>query len=201
MKRLTGYISAFMLLGFIWAAPALGQSAFEFVGTSAATTTGDVGIFALNNLCSDTFSGARMCTSGEILGTVEPPTLPAALAWARPTIASMDVESSGSEVIDRDSGVKSFVIGGRLSCGSWNDASPGIAGLMVGTDDGAFGLAACSSAISVACCAPVAVMGGGIPNCMGSNCGGGGPTLTTCGNGSCEIGEDEISCPADCDVK
>lgn len=107
---------------------------FRFVGTSAATSAGDAGIFGLSTLCAEEFSGRRICMSREFIETVDPPlepnppSEPRVLAWIHPTFVPTFTVDSATNLIHypRD-------ISGQLArnCDGWSSSSTNMSGLSV----------------------------------------------------------------------
>ena len=126
-------------------------SSFRFVGATAATTTGDAGIFGLSALCGGEFLGSRICMSREFIETVDPPSYPSVLAWIHPTfVPTLTIRgaTNSPDNFDRD-------ISGALAstCFGWSTAT-NKQGLAVNVSSGAFFERSCSQTIAVACCAP-----------------------------------------------
>ena len=139
-----------------------GAEVFELVGVSDNTFQGDGGHVTMSRDCYDTFTDSRMCTSVEIIRTVNPPDLtasPSLRAWVQPTIVagaapSSDGASKPPEFVDAV-GIK----GTDLSCSGWSTNSGAAHGLtlLIGSSPsvGAFEWENCGPALPVTCCAPV----------------------------------------------
>ncbi len=131
-----------------------GQAAdFALEGFTTATFDGGDGIRAYTEACQAEFgSTTRMCTSVEVLETVEWPSLPSgplALAWTQPVYAP-----SPGNLLDV-SGVKASS-SGDLTCGEgW--LGGGGTGLTTAVTGGrvSFFAESCNQELRIACCAPV----------------------------------------------
>ena len=59
------------------------------MGISGTTTAANVGIFSMTNLCQAEYLDSRMCTSEEIMKSVNIPELPSdSVAWVQPVITA-----------------------------------------------------------------------------------------------------------------
>ena len=115
----------------------------RLVGYTDAFTLPDVGVFGMTALCQAEFSGSRMCTIGEALGTVAIPDLSRGVndrAWIRDD--SCGRPGSSRPFRDESAG----------QCTSWS----GTAGSGTVIDRrGVVSLQECLVPAGVACCAPV----------------------------------------------
>ena len=59
---------------------------FQLVGFATATRLGDAGVLVFTLACQEEFLGSRMCSSIEVLETVDVPSLAGSFAWVRPTL-------------------------------------------------------------------------------------------------------------------
>ena len=126
---------------------------FHHVGVTSTTSTGGVGIGALNNACDATFPGSRMCTTVEIMETTPFPAGVQRGAWVRPLIIGLD---SQRQLLDA-SGFHEFptIVGEGLSCRGWQSSSAQHGGMEVVGSTGLFTATSCSDSRPAACCAPV----------------------------------------------
>jgi len=125
------------------------------VGFTTATTLPDIGRFAMTQICQAEYENSRMCTSEEIIKTVNiPPGMPAwEPAWVQPVIVDTFLFSDDEIWAVDISGAKGR---GDLSCESWWSVSIYYQGLVV-THNGVFQLlqdAFCDNYNHIACCAP-----------------------------------------------
>ena len=125
--------------------------AYEFVGFSADTATGGVGIPAMNAACQAVYGDqARFATTAEYLNSPDAVVPPPGVGWIKPVVAAGD----GVNATDV-SGVVG-VDAGDLSCSGWSTSSPTRSGMVV-TPLGALaatGGAFCNNSNFVACSAP-----------------------------------------------
>ena len=110
------------------------EARFQFVGFSEPGVSG--GILGLNRACHAAFPSSRMCTTVEIMETVNPP-MPAGDGWVRPVLqaaTTADGGSAGGEVAVLDaSGYSSnggvsfpgLESADDLTCGAWREVDPG----------------------------------------------------------------------------
>jgi hypothetical protein len=102
----------------------------QYVGVTDGTFDGAQGIFTYNRACHEAHPGSRMCTSQEIMSTVNPPVVgnPDEMAWVRPvyqpTGGTYHVDVSG--VFDAQ------------TCAGWSQAANGYIGFVVQLDTGSF---------------------------------------------------------------
>ncbi len=118
------------------------EGRYEFVGFSTAKSNGAGGILKFTQVCQADFPNSRMCTSEEIIKTVNVPSANGE-GWVQPTTVGFAVYG-GAYILDK-SGI--YVD----TCSGWS--SDNNAGLTVSTD-GKFGLTNCVEVLSIACCAP-----------------------------------------------
>ena len=124
--------------------PATGN--MELVGFTTVTTAPNIGLFGMTQLCQAEYLDSRICTSKEIMETVNVPLLPSGTrAWLQPVVAG--VNTSG--IVTDISGQQYY----SLSCGNWQSIEPTSRGLSV-TNLGSITMNQCSSILPVACCAP-----------------------------------------------
>ncbi len=126
---------------------------FELVGNTVATFNGAGGLLNFNSDCAVDFPGSRMCTSEEVMGTIDPPTVSRS-SWVRPTFVPT------SDGVNSDiSGIQASTPG-NLSCKGWIVPGVLIHGLFVSPVPGPTGsirFGPCDAFRAVACCAPVPV--------------------------------------------
>jgi hypothetical protein len=138
--------------------PAAGQD-LEFVGYTKATRSGQAGVVAFHQECSDQFGatspGARACTSADVIGSplsddfADDPNETS--NWVLPSF----VQNIGSSVVDASGRSGSPK---NLSCDGWNSNLSSVTGLAMfdsGIQMGRFLLATCNTQRNIACCAPV----------------------------------------------
>ena len=118
----------------------------ELVGFTIATTVGGIGLFGMTKLCQAEYVGSRMCTSEEIMKSINIPELPSdSYAWVQPVIISTD---SSRNYIDL-SGIKGY----QITCNNWSIGNASNSGFGV-NHIGQFIRPSCNEIIPVACCAP-----------------------------------------------
>ncbi len=127
-------------------------SNIQLVGFTTATATGDAGILTFHKLCFAEFPGSRMCTSDEIVATIDPPlTAGTEYAWVHSVlVASL---ASRSSVFDSLGIEYELGFNHRPNCAGW--AYTGPFGPVIATDSGSATVHACTEANRIACCAPV----------------------------------------------
>lgn len=96
---------------------------FELVGFTSATFVGDEGVLGFTLACQAQFAGSRMCSSAEVMNTVDVPAGLSSLAWVRPSFVSI----SGTQALDA-SGI--YDSGDDLTCRGWRFADSGHSGLL-----------------------------------------------------------------------
>jgi hypothetical protein len=124
----------------------------QYVGVTAQTFDGTQGIFTYNRACHDAHPGSRMCTSEEVMETINPPTLgsPGEVAWVRPVFQPVASSYTGPIAIDVSGiGTESAY----MTCRGWRyEDHSGLALYLV---TGQFTTNECTSALKVTCCIPV----------------------------------------------
>jgi hypothetical protein len=146
-KSMLIVIAALMLA---WGArPVLAQQR-EFVGQTTSTTPANVGILALHAMCNAQISGARMCSTADILanGGVGAPPISGQppLLWINPSLVA------GTEMFQLDaSGVGSAAsLSGSLSCFNWSINLATVAGTIL--SQSRITASSCDNEYAVACC-------------------------------------------------
>lgn len=125
---------------------------FQLVGFTSAALTGDSGLFGLTLACQAEFPGSRICTSREILETVEVPTGLSGDAWVQPLVMA----GRTREAVD----VSGASAGSSMTCGGVRPSPTWSVGFGFGRfgltvdSSGGFVVRECGTARSVACCAP-----------------------------------------------
>ncbi len=121
----------------------------QLVGFTNATATGDAGLLVMDRSCYLEFPHSRMCTTDEIVATIDPPlTAGREYAWAHSVlVASL---ASRSSVFD-SVGIE-YELGSnhRPNCAGW--AYTGTFGPVIATDSGSASIRPCSDPRRVACC-------------------------------------------------
>ena len=134
---------------------------FQLVGFTSAALAGDSGLFGLTLACQAEFAGSRICTSREILETVEVPTGLSGDAWVQPLVMG----GRDTDAVDVSGARGGFTIacGGDPPTPTWSGGSvpaPGLPGFVIERvgltvdSSGRFVVRECETARSVACCAP-----------------------------------------------
>jgi hypothetical protein len=149
------------LLAFGAPSAALAQTCtkqFQLVGFSSQNLNGNAGVFRMTAACQQDFEASRVCTSEEVMNTVEIPELSAQNAWVRPALRPIGggsiavlADASGSD--SADGNVNSLP--GDLTCRGWTRTS-NYNGLTVNSDGG-FLPQSCSGSRPVACCSLIRV--------------------------------------------
>ncbi len=126
---------------------------FQLVGFTAATFTGDVGLFGLTLGCQEEFAKSRLCVSEEVMETVTVPALTGD-AWVRPSFQPHNSNDLAKALLDA-SGLDAGVRGdfSSLTCFGWAETGR-FKGLVV-TASGGFHVLSCGDRRGVACCALV----------------------------------------------
>lgn len=124
--------------------PGIGADVYEFVGFSSVSGNGSTGVLRFTSMCQSKYPGSRMCTSEEVMNTVNRPSA-RGNAWVRPVIVGY---SQGYNIYA--SGKISQRV---LSCNGWSSSFSGFDGLAV-SGSGAFSVYHCNVTRKVACCAP-----------------------------------------------
>jgi hypothetical protein len=124
----------------------------QYVGVTAEAFDGAQGVFTYNLACHTAHSGSRMCTSEEVIETVNPPILGilGERAWVRPTFQPLATGSTTRWSVDA-SGLANT--SGSFTCDGWENESA--RGLTIDLGVGAFRTIDCDTALKVACCIPV----------------------------------------------
>jgi hypothetical protein len=112
------------------------------VGFTSETFPGAEGVLAFTLACQEEFPESRMCTSAEVMNTVEVPEDLEGTAWVRPSYVEGTRDLSGVEDVNAE----------RFTCKGW--IFDGYRGLSV-TAEGRFNTLDCTNLFSVACCAEV----------------------------------------------
>jgi hypothetical protein len=145
--------SAAVAFGLLFSLPASAQSV-QYVGNSKGPGTnprsGGAGLLELNDECVATFGdGARMCSSLEILQTLQTDTLPVrdtgsnSRKWVAPAIVA-----GSSNAIDA-TGIAGTAA--QLSCNGWSSQASTSKGLTI-DQDGRFTTQPCNAPRQIACC-------------------------------------------------
>lgn len=127
---------------------------FQLVGFTTTAQRGDAGVLAFTLACQAELPGSRMCSSVEVMETVELPTLVGVPAWVRPVLVPGAVQTAGPGVQTDASGVESR--NQQLSCDGWSfigGFTPNF-GLTVSAE-GRFRAMQCDGLRPVSCCALV----------------------------------------------
>ena len=125
----------------------------NMLGFSTGTTTGNKGIKVLTELCAANFVGSRICTSEEVVKTIDFSNLPTTPtnAWVQPVLTgSGNGATSNEPTIDVYAGI-SRSSARAFSCNGWSDVGATIAGLTIDIN-ARFRTINCDTASSVACC-------------------------------------------------
>ncbi|MCP4005687.1 MAG: collagen-like protein [bacterium] len=124
--------------------PGVAEGQFQFVGFSTTTYQGGDGVLSFTAGCQEMFPSSRICTSPEVISTVQVPILPDAAAWVLPSFiasGSGTADASGREIRPHQG-----------SCVGWVSSSSSDNGLIV-FPRGSFGIGGCNEPRPVACCA------------------------------------------------
>jgi hypothetical protein len=127
-------------------APGPGAANFELVGFTTATFTGGEGVLGYTAACGAEFPDSRMCTSIEIMNTVNVPTGLTGNAWVRPVL----VPGGGGGAATEASGIEANSPN-DFSCSAWRGSGNGL----VVYADGDFSIGGCTGARLAACCGEV----------------------------------------------
>ena len=126
---------------------------FQLVGFTEATLPADRGFIGFTAACQAEFEASRMCSSVEVIQTVDMPVLSGSTtAWVTPV--AQPGSSTGGIILDA-SGMEGQRDYG-LSCRGWSFAFPASHGLIV-DGRGRFDKVTCSRSNPVACCSLLAV--------------------------------------------
>ncbi len=124
---------------------------FQLVGFTAGDLPSDTGVLGFTQACQAEFPASRMCSSVEVMQTVDMPVLPESTkAWVRPTF-----RPGGNGPLLDASGTESQS-SLTLSCRGWAYTGNGYAGLAV-DGNGRFDSEGCINSFPVACCSLLAV--------------------------------------------
>lgn len=125
---------------------AVDVKADSFVGFSSATATGDSGIMELNRLCQISFTGSHMCTTNELMNSVNKgnKTPSAGTAWIKPFMIFYYQPSFAVVDIAGFEGEPRY-----LSCHGWTDVYD--TGSAIDAT-GKFSRQACNNSLNIACC-------------------------------------------------
>lgn len=132
--------------------PGAAKPMMELVGFTTSGFAGDAGILKYSMACADKYPMSRMCTSEEVMNTVNFPSaadIPAASVWVRPSFSPLGVGGEDPVVVDA-SGVDEDPL--ALTCDGWNSASEAMTGLVT-NEAGTFDTMTCDNELPVACCA------------------------------------------------
>jgi len=122
----------------------------QLAGFTSEVLLGSSGALNFTRACGAEYPESRLCTSEEVMNSVDPPTLATAWAWVRPSFSPLATGFADPIGVDA-SGVTGETV--QLSCDGWKETTP-FTGLA--TDDtGAFGLQDCAGELPVACCSPI----------------------------------------------
>ena len=119
----------------------------QLVGFTSSLLPGGSGALNFTRACGSEYPESRMCTSEELMNTVDPPALATTWAWVRPSLSPLSAGLTDPTGVDA-SGVGGEAV--QLSCDGWKETTP-FTGLAA-DDTGAFGLQDCASELPVACC-------------------------------------------------
>ena len=121
----------------------------HFLGVTQNSFRFDQGIFAPARACHIDHPGSRPCTTAEIVGTVNPPVLPAGTAWVLPSATYFWFgPNENLNAVDLPTGVRASRAAPNLSCEGFNSVSGGLAV----DQDGRFIARNCEGPLPVTCC-------------------------------------------------
>jgi len=142
-----------LIAAFATSAGAQTVKQFQLVGFTEAALSADIGVIGFTEACQAEFGASRMCSSVEVMQTVDMPVLSGSTtAWVVPV--AQPGSSSGGVVVDA-SGVEGQQ-GYGLSCKGWSSPHTASHGLIV-DGKGRFDEVSCSQTKRVACCSLLAV--------------------------------------------
>jgi len=125
----------------------------QYVGVTTEAFDGGQGVFTYNRACNAAHVGSRMCTSEEIMETINPPLVgdPGELAWVRPTY-----QPTGGTTPQWDISGQSVA----TTCFGWSKNLPDYYGFAMTLDKGTFTGndftgPTCSTSLRIVCCIPV----------------------------------------------
>jgi len=121
------------------------EARYQLVGFTSLALLGDSGVLGMTVACQQEFAGSRMCSSVEVMETVQVPVDLAGIAWVRPSFSPLHDPGTQPSALDA-SGYQTSVI--HFSC----NRSSAIAGFTVSAS-GRFATSRCTN--HVACCALV----------------------------------------------
>lgn len=129
------------------------SSAPVFQGFSSGTVDGADGIRAMKSACDASFSGSKICTSGEYLSSIYNSSASnlSGSAWLLPEM--MGYASANEYAMDKWSGI-GVATGNperEFSCSGWGNNSSSYKGISA-SSAGGVGRTQCSTSQSVACC-------------------------------------------------
>ncbi len=135
--------------------PGGAEGRFQFVGFTTQLSA-PAGPVTLNLLCANEFPGSRMCSTAEIMETVQwPDNTRSTSGWVNPVFTHVDVDND--QYLDVSGLLNNPYYEGRLSCKGWSSTSPDHRGLTFEWNAPLyyfFNETYCSYENSVACCAP-----------------------------------------------
>lgn len=146
------FVSIGSTLGLATTASAQTVKAFQIVGFTSSTFDGLNGIAVFSRECQLQFPASRMCSSTEVLNSVNFPE-GTSEGWVRPVYSPI-APGIGGAVLDAAGRVDAT--DGYLSCEGWSRNSSGINGLTV-DQDGIFRSRSCNNPRKVTCCALIPV--------------------------------------------
>ncbi len=134
-----------LLLSLLFASAAHAQ----YVGVTVEVFDGAQGIFTYNRACHAAHPGSRMCTSEEMVNTVNPPVVGSAgeLAWVKP---APQPYGNSFDALDASSIPMAM---SEYTCEAWSTTNA--AGFVVKLEDGMFEVQSCQFPSRVTCCIPV----------------------------------------------
>jgi hypothetical protein len=146
------------------ASEAAGSGELQLVGFTTTTTTGDAGILNLSRMCAQEFKNSRICTTEEVVRSVDPPPPPASpgptAAWVHATFRSSlvfpaaqgDANEGSLYVFDPTGGTRETRV--SATCDGWTDSTTN--GTVVRFDPyGEIADTECDQSLRVSCCAAV----------------------------------------------
>jgi hypothetical protein len=146
-KSMLCLITSLMLA--LGAGPVLAQQR-AFVGQTATTTPANVGILALHAMCDAQISGARMCSTADILanGGVGAPPISGdpPLLWINPSLVAGDAAFQ----LDASGVGSGASASGSLSCFNWSVNFATVAGTTL--SQSRISASSCDNEYAVACC-------------------------------------------------
>ena len=142
-------------------APPPAAQRFELVGVTSADLRGRSGLLNLTRACHSEFAGSRMCTSEEILNTVNPPATSRS-GWVRPVLVPRSTGSitefhstdSNPPLLDLSDASGATGTVATLTCWAGHGGPGNFKTGLTIDPDGYFIRTVCDEQIGVACCAP-----------------------------------------------